>query len=485
MGVSYLCGIIILCSTAYLASAQSVIIPVKPIVHQVIEGNDLHVTCSAEQTEGVEIYWVKNETNSEFFQNGTVLEFSKIHRSATGDYVCYRLNLTAGGNATSEKVISVDVLYPAEITGFNINSTVVVEPNWFKVFCNFTGNPIPDFIIMNNQTKHVYLEAKASVAVTVEAQAIGREAGTWICTGRNYLNQGKNVTRSGNVTVLCGPSPTDLMTSNDYSIYAMLGQSTFLFMQNYGNPSPNYTWSHNGKILPADRHLDLGYASKLEISNVQIEDYGTYYLDMKNAYGSFRSRYELKPLGPPERPSNLQYSEVTHNSAKLGWTSGFNMGSTQYFVILRLTEDGLEYEYSRHIYDYTINQGVGDHFEYYVRNLEPDTVYMFDVAAKNSYPVRPVRSYSPVEFRTKAAPVGPPSAQHASTGPSLAVILGATFGGLAFLGLVAFLVYIGKYRNMKISYASSKGGPEKSRKYKNSAPLELGVTEEMKKVALT
>ena len=53
--------------------------------------------------------------------------------------------------------------------------------------------------------------------------------------------------------------------------------------------------------------------------------------------------------GPPERPSNLQYSEVTHNSAKLGWTSGFNMGSTQYFVILRLTEDGLEYEVKTHI----------------------------------------------------------------------------------------------------------------------------------------
>ena len=88
----------------------SVIAPIKPTVHQIIEGNDLHVTCSAEQTEGVEVYWVKNETNSEFYQNGTVLEFSKIHRSATGDYVCYRLNLTAGGNATSEKVISVDVL---------------------------------------------------------------------------------------------------------------------------------------------------------------------------------------------------------------------------------------------------------------------------------------------------------------------------------------------------------------------------------------
>ena len=81
---------------------------------------------------------------------------------------------------------------------------MVQQDTSFEVHCNFTGNPTPDFIVMNNNTKHVYIEAHGSVnVVNVISTAQCEDAGAWICTGRNSLNEGKNATRWGNVTVLC------------------------------------------------------------------------------------------------------------------------------------------------------------------------------------------------------------------------------------------------------------------------------------------
>ena len=48
-------------------------------------------------------------------------------------------------------------------------------------------------------------------------------------------------------------------------------------------------------------------------------------------------------LGNPLRPTNLDYFEVTQNSVRLTWNSGFDMGSQQHFVVVRLY-DGERYK---------------------------------------------------------------------------------------------------------------------------------------------
>lgn len=94
-----------------------------------------------------------------------------------------------------------------------------------------------------------------------------------------------------------GPRPKNDWGAYQYNHTAELGRSTLFILENYGYPYPNYTWSHNGEVLSPDRHIDLGYVSALNISKIQVHDFGTYYLDMMNAYGTSRARFELIPEG--------------------------------------------------------------------------------------------------------------------------------------------------------------------------------------------
>ena len=68
-------------------------------------------------------------------------------------------------------------------------------------------------------------------------------------------------------------------------------------MNNYGYPYPTYTWTHNGFVLPSDRHLDYGVVSMVNFSSVQVEDFGKYFLEMRNSVGTYTAEYELIPFG--------------------------------------------------------------------------------------------------------------------------------------------------------------------------------------------
>ena len=85
-----------------------------------------------------------------------------------------------------------------------MDKTEVMQNRKFEVHCNFTGNPAPDFVVMNNNTKRVDIFAHgASNVIDSILEAQCEDAGLWMCTGRNYLNYGENATRSANLTVLC------------------------------------------------------------------------------------------------------------------------------------------------------------------------------------------------------------------------------------------------------------------------------------------
>ena len=40
--------------------------------------------------------------------------------------------------------------------------------------------------------------------------------------------------------------------------------------------------------------------------------------------------------GPPQRPMDLRYYDLTHDSVHLEWLAGFDMGSIQHFLVLRV-----------------------------------------------------------------------------------------------------------------------------------------------------
>ena len=79
-------------------------------MRQILEGKDLYIDCSVKKTDDVAVFWVKNDTNTSFIQNGTTLTFVNITRNMSGNYICYSQNLTSDANATEVEVVKVDVL---------------------------------------------------------------------------------------------------------------------------------------------------------------------------------------------------------------------------------------------------------------------------------------------------------------------------------------------------------------------------------------
>ena len=68
-------------------------------------------------------------------------------------------------------------------------------------------------------------------------------------------------------------------------------------MNTNGCPSVQYTWTHNGIVLPQNRHVDGHWHSTVNLSHTSEEDFGIYQLNMSNPYGNYVQQYELIHAG--------------------------------------------------------------------------------------------------------------------------------------------------------------------------------------------
>ena len=96
-----------------------------------------------------------------------------------------------------------------------------------------------------------------------------------------------------------------------YQVRAYVGTIAKFIMYNYGTAPVNYTWSRNGQSFPPEAHKDFDIGSILSLHDIKVEDFGTYGLDMTNAYGTDHRNYELVPKGKGHLEMGL---EVVVNS---------------------------------------------------------------------------------------------------------------------------------------------------------------------------
>ena len=83
-----------------------------PQVRKVVEGDNLSIACNVSDSTDVAVFWKRNGTMGDFYQNGTVLKLNNVDRNDTGFYNCFSYNLTCEteDNATEVEVIYADVL---------------------------------------------------------------------------------------------------------------------------------------------------------------------------------------------------------------------------------------------------------------------------------------------------------------------------------------------------------------------------------------
>ncbi|XP_060600112.1 nephrin-like [Ruditapes philippinarum] len=421
--------------------------------YKILEGDNLLVICNVTiQTPDVDVYWTKNDTSHYFMRKGKRLEILNIKRNYSGDYLCHTLNTSFSVQDRDYEedkivqVINVDVQYPAEIKNFNVEPYEVIEDDTFTIICDFQGNPPPVWSIFNREKGYGMKSAIGpNNSTQVSPEVTCDYSGYWECTGKNMLNYGVNVTRGHNITVYCAPKP--LTGGYNYIIVGTVGEPVQLNMSAKANPHATYTWSKDdgtdiSNITIQDTDLD---DTNLTFPLFSVPLFGNYTLKMSNAIGTNYAHYQILADGKPETPTQLQISDVTSDSVTLQWTSGFDMGSRQHFIVMELS--GNQYiQFSDKVYNNYTNHGINQTWTYVLDKLSSDTSYNMTVVAVNEHAFISALADPSVAFRTKSNPT--------SSKTNVTLILGLTFGTIGTLGMIAFIVYVVKFKRLRSSYGT-------------------------------
>ncbi|XP_053389366.1 nephrin-like [Mercenaria mercenaria] len=226
-----------------------------------------------------------------------------------------------------------------------------------------------------------------------------------------------------------------------------------MYLQAY--PRANYTWSKDDgtDMSKSVTQEDFANETTLTFSMISVPDFGNYSLKMQNEYGINYAHYQIVANGPPERPTNFHSSDITYNSVKLQWTSGFDMGSKQHFIVMKLIGNQF-IQISNLVYDNSTNHGINQNWTYVLTGLVSDTYYNLTVVSENDRGFMSSFAKPSIFFKTKKYPH---ESSGSSSGVDVKLTLGLTFGTIGTLGMLAFIVYILKYRKLRTSYTSMEG----------------------------
>ncbi|KAK5616712.1 Roundabout 2 [Crenichthys baileyi] len=171
-----------------------------------------------------------------------------------------------------------------------------------------------------------------------------------------------------------------------------LGGVSVLKCQASGDPEPTVTWRRNGaNLLGQDPRFSLLEHGSLQIQNTRLSDSGLYtcvatsssgetswsaYLDVRDSTDlmDFMSHNTTALPGPPSKP---EVTDVTKSSISLSWEPGPEAGSPVSSYVIEAFGQSVSNSW----------QTVADHVkttEFTVKDLRPNTVYLFIIRAVNA-----------------------------------------------------------------------------------------------------
>ena len=113
--------------------------------------------------------------------------------------------------------------------------------------------------------------------------------------GHFYLLEFSNKPSIYLYSVVGAPKPKQ--GANVFRVVGFLGMPINLLMNSQGYPYPTFTWSHNGRVLPSNMHVDFEWFSLLNLTRLKAEDFGKYSLKMSNSIGTYTADYEVVSSG--------------------------------------------------------------------------------------------------------------------------------------------------------------------------------------------
>ncbi|XP_052872105.1 nephrin-like [Anopheles cruzii] len=312
---------------------------------------------------------------------GPILNVTRLKRTDAGVYTCEAVN--SQGSAMIN--ITVQVKYAATIQ--SVSENVIVNPGENATLnCTVDGNPLtPEHIRwertgydLAGKTSTTYANDTASLLVR---DAHRDDVGYFRCIADNRVAS-KPATRDVLLIVNFAPeidkSPTMLRAA------AGAGERAELPCRAQAAPGPVFRWFRAGaelrvnqtaKYQVAQRQLDpLTHESVLLIEHTSSSDYGEYECRADNDLGTGSAIGRLDIKSPPESPATLAVLNVTHNSATLGWTPGFDGGHRATYRVRYREASSDRYRYE---------DAAPNEHHLTLTGLRSDTLYLFSVMAAN------------------------------------------------------------------------------------------------------
>ncbi|KAG5341802.1 NPHN protein, partial [Acromyrmex charruanus] len=366
--------------------------PLDPYELTGLEGEPFVISVSARGNPNTTEYtWTRDglplgSNGKRITAHGSTLNITRLDRHDAGTYICEALNK----EGTTFYQLNLTVQYPAKIKRTSSSGIVYPPGIEAKLFCEVDGSPIGDeYVTWQKIGSNPELPGRYSTSFINRTSYLHIENPSQEDVGeyRCKVNNGIGNITSDPILFITNFKPEMTNTPLTRKAAANKGINVQLFCKARGSPLPHFTWIFNGKTLLPNAtedkysitHSDLSelYSeTTLTIYKVRSQDYGKYECLAQNKMGHSTENILLDVTSPPDKPSDLEIYNYTHDSVTLIWKRGFDGGlPTSHQIRWR---QALDYEDRYHYLDVMPGE-----YKATISGLSLGTYYVFSVKAIN------------------------------------------------------------------------------------------------------
>lgn len=364
------------------------------------ENSDVILQCQASGDPEPDIIWKKLEGQIPAERIQILADKSlKIHNVQVADegiYVC-RLDNPFGWQE-AQAVLTVHS--PPSFTVTPRDKVVGVGKR-VSIRCEVTGNPTPA-VFWNKASSQTFMfpnkdhgrfRVTADGSLTID-NVQKEDAGEYTCQG---LSMAGSAYAKARVEVKDGDTrPPPIIHQGPQNQTLPVGGAATLSCLATGEPEPSIFWLKNGVILsPRDTRINVRGSGSLEISELSRADTGLYTCKAVSETGETAWSAALavestdnpfivfhrtpEPSTFPGSPLRPVVGDVTETTVRLTWKPNANHGASPVisFSVEYFSHDTGE--------GWTMASDEISDQSYVVRNLQPNTSYLFLVRARNSH----------------------------------------------------------------------------------------------------
>ncbi|KAK6168335.1 hypothetical protein SNE40_020892 [Patella caerulea] len=324
--------------------------------------------------------------------NDGTLRIEKVEASDDGTYVCVAENDAGTVEAVGKLIVNTHPSFQVRP-----ENQVVGRGRTVTLQCVVTGNPTPTVFWSKGTEQNLMFPNQENGRFSVAEDGTFRvervrfdDAGEYVCQALNVIGSDK---ASAIIEVREQDSrPPPIIRIGPQNQTLPSKEVAWLPCEAIGDPQPTIRWYMSGRpIVTNDHRITVLDSGTLQISDVRVADSATYTCKAVSETGetTWSSSLAVTSQGPyhrvkkastlPGAPSKPIITDVTDTSVHLTWQPNRNPGDSPVFEFI------VEYFSHETPEGWKIASSSVTRESITVRNLLPNTHYVFMIRARNSH----------------------------------------------------------------------------------------------------